>query len=222
MQKIISLFKRDYEGTRQVYDEIVPGCEWVIAGEGVATLKIDGTCCMVRDGILYKRYDRKMSKAAMKRKKDNPDYEPKVEDYKPAPDGWEAAEAEPNKHTGHWPGWVLVGDGPEDRWHREAYGGGEAGEDRLAFELGDWLPDGTYELCGPKVQGNPYNLDRHTLHLHGSVEIPDVPRDFGRLKEWFKNNAVEGIVWHHPDGRMVKIKRRDFGYDWPEKLSDGN
>ena len=21
---------------------------------------------------------------------------------------------------------------------------------------------------------------------------------------------MEGIVWHHPDGRMAKLKRRDF------------
>ena len=26
---------------------------------------------------------------------------------------------------------------------------------------------------------------------------------------------IEGIVWHHPDGRMAKIKRRDFGLSWP-------
>jgi hypothetical protein len=25
---------------------------------------------------------------------------------------------------------------------------------------------------------------------------------------------IEGIVWHHPDGRMVKIKKKDFGYKW--------
>lgn len=31
MKKVISLFKRDYEGTRQVYDEIVAGAEWVVA-----------------------------------------------------------------------------------------------------------------------------------------------------------------------------------------------
>jgi hypothetical protein len=37
MKKIPSLFKRDYEGTRLVYDKIVPGTEWVPAGEGVAT-----------------------------------------------------------------------------------------------------------------------------------------------------------------------------------------
>ena len=43
MQKVISLFKRDYEGNRQIYNELVEGAEWVVAGEGVATEKIDGT-----------------------------------------------------------------------------------------------------------------------------------------------------------------------------------
>jgi hypothetical protein len=34
MKKIISLFKRDYEGNRQVYNEVVPGAEWVTNGGG--------------------------------------------------------------------------------------------------------------------------------------------------------------------------------------------
>lgn len=34
MNKIISLFKRDYEYTRLIYDEVVEGAEWVIQGEG--------------------------------------------------------------------------------------------------------------------------------------------------------------------------------------------
>ena len=60
MKKIPSLFKRDYgEGQRLVYDEIVPGTEWVVAGEGVATRKFDGTCCMIKDGEIYRRYDLK-------------------------------------------------------------------------------------------------------------------------------------------------------------------
>ena len=25
-----------------------------------------------------------------------------------------------------------------------------------------------------------------------------------------KGQGVEGIVWHHPDGRMAKLKGRDF------------
>ena len=55
MKKIISLFQRNYDGDRLVRDEVVPGAEWVIAGEGVATEKYDGTSCMVRGGELLTR-----------------------------------------------------------------------------------------------------------------------------------------------------------------------
>src|SRR6266702_8530239 len=123
MEKIISLFQRNYDGDRLVRDELVPGAEWVIAGEGAATRKWDGTSCMVRQGRLYKRYDARVGKA---------------------PVGFEPAEGAPNEHTGHWPGWLPGGDGPEDRWHREAW-----------TQQSETLPDGTYELLGPKIQGNP-------------------------------------------------------------------
>ena len=56
MKKIISLFQRNYDGDHLVRDEIVPGAEWVAAGEGVATRKRDGVCCMVRAMRLYRRY----------------------------------------------------------------------------------------------------------------------------------------------------------------------
>lgn len=176
MRKIISLFQRNYEGDRLVRDEVVPGAEWVLAGEGVATRKWDGTCCMVRDGRLFKRYDAKRGKTP--------------------PLGFEPAQ-EPDHATGHWPGWLPVGDGPEDRWFREASLAG--------------LADGTYELCGPKVQGNPEGFAAHTLVAHGYEQLPDAPRSFDALKSWFAERSIEGIVWHHPDGRMVKIKAKDFG-----------
>lgn len=185
MRKIISLFKRDYEGTRLVYDEIVEGAEWVVAGEGEATEKFDGTACMVRGGRLFKRYDAKNGKTP--------------------PAGWEAAQ-EPDPVTGHHPGWLPVGPGPEDRWHWQA------------FDTGSFAPmaDGTYELVGPKVQGNPYKLDEHKLWRHGFGLLPFLPsRDFNGLKVFLGRAHVEGIVWHHPDGRMVKIKARDFGLPWP-------
>ena len=177
MKKIISLFKRNYEGDSLVFDEIVPGAEWVIAGEGLATRKYDGTCCMVKDGMLYKRYDVKRG-----RKK---------------PDGFIPAQ-EPDQITGHWPGWIKVGDGPEDKWHREAYS--------------SCYPDGTYELCGPKINANPERFDDHRLILHGAYVIYNCPRDYEGLKKFFSNIDMEGIVWHHPDGRMVKLKIRDFGF----------
>ena len=183
MKKIISLFKRDYEGTRLVYDEVVEGAEWVVAGEGRATRKLDGTCCMIRDNKLYKRYTVKKGKTP--------------------PANFEAA-TEPDPRTGKQEGWVPVGDGPEDQYYREA------------FEKYSPIPeiaptDGTYELIGPKIQGNPENCKDHVLMEHGSIEIEGVPRDYEGLKKWFEGENIEGIVWHHPDGRMVKIKKKDFG-----------
>lgn len=176
VQKIISLFQRNYTTDNLVRNEVVPGAEWVIAGEGVATRKFDGTCCMIRDGKLYKRHELKAGKTA--------------------PAGFEAAQ-EPDAVTGDVPGWVPVGDGPEDRWHREAF------EDMLKI-------DGTYELIGPKVQGNPDRVSCHSLTKHGAHGVPLCPRDFDGLKAFLDTAGIEGVVWHNLDGRMVKIKRKDF------------
>lgn len=209
MKKIPSLFERDYEGTRNALDKVTPGCEWVIQGKGVATIKYDGTACMVRGKKLYKRYDRKLKKTPYKRKKRNPNFVPVVDDYKPAPEGWEACEAAPNHHTGHWPGWIPVRDVPEDKYHLAAW--------HLHRES---LPDGTYELVGVKVAGNPYDVGHHYLWAHGA-EVIGPPRTFDELREWFAEHIIEGIVWHHPDGRMCKIKRRDFGYEWPVREDNG-
>ena len=178
MKKIISLFARNYDGDKLVWDEVVPGAEWVLAGEGRPSLKWDGTCCLVRGGVLYKRYDAKAGK-------------------KPPPD-FEAAQ-EPDPVTGHWPGWVPVGDGPDDKWHRSAT-----------------IPtrDGTYELLGPKVQGNPENFPTHLLMPHGDAadfEAYGNPRTFADIRSFFGAHDMEGIVWRHDDGRMVKIKAKDFG-----------
>lgn len=38
----------------------------------------------------------------------------------------------------------------------------------------------------------------------------EVPRDFDGLMTWLlAHPEFEGIVWHHPDGRMAKLKHRD-------------
>lgn len=187
MKKIISLFQRNYDGDRLVRDDLVPGAEWVVVGEGTATRKYDGTACMVREGKLYKRYDAKAGKTP--------------------PVGFEAAQ-EPDAITGHWPGWLPVGAGPEDRWHREAF-----------VAAGNALLDGTYELVGPKVQGNTERLASHELIAHGRDMLPDVPRDFAGLRSYLAAHEFEGIVWWRDLGDQncdkVKLKRRDFGLAWP-------
>lgn len=74
----------------------------------------------------------------------------------------------------------------------------------------DITEPGTYELVGPKINGNPEGRDGHWLLPHGTVEEPDAPRDYDALAKWLAGYPGEGLVWHHPDGRMAKIKRRDF------------
>lgn len=212
MKKIPSLFMRNYSGDRLVYNAVVEGSEWVQRGEGIATLKLDGTACLVKNGKLWKRYDRKAIKSAWKRHVRGTPLS--IDAFKPAPDSWEACEPEPNCHTGHWPGWMPVGDGPEDQWHREGWL--NLISDGATVDL---LEGRTYELCGPKIGGNAEGLPVHYLQLHGMplnmTIFGEPPRDFDGLRDWFSKMLIEGIVWHHPDGRMVKIKRRDFGYPWP-------
>src|SRR4051812_48220728 len=124
MKKIPSLFQRDYD-TGAIRDELVPGTEWVLT-TGVATRKWDGTCCLIRDGALYKRYDAKHGKTP--------------------PEGFVPAQ-DPDPVTGHWPGWLLVGNGPEDKWHRDGFVNTVKGNHK---PLDDW----TYELVGPKIGDN--------------------------------------------------------------------
>ena len=178
MQKIKNLFQFEEPGHR-ITDRIQPDSQWVVDGKGIATRKFNGACCRILDGVLWKRYEVKKGK-------------------KP-PEGFEpACEVDPN--TGKQQGWVLVNDGPEDKWFREAL-------------IADRI-DGTYELCGPKVQGNPEGFSVHRLIPHGRCPIGNgiVPTDFEGLRDFFKNFPHEGIVWHHPDGRMVKCRRKDFGF----------
>ncbi|WP_030177363.1 DUF5565 family protein [Spirillospora albida] len=74
---------------------------------------------------------------------------------------------------------------------------------------GVWEP-GTYELVGPKVNGNPEGFGEPALVRHGADDLGDVPLDFDGLAAWLHAHPYEGIVWHGPEGRMAKLKRRDF------------
>lgn len=179
MKKIPSLFLRDKSNPKVVTRDVDPECKWVTSGEGIATMKWDGSACMIWRGRLYRRHEHKSDKGA-------------------APTGWVHCSLDWTQRSGH--GWVPVGDSPSDRYHVEA------------FDYG--LPDGTYELVGPQVQGNPYGLDKHRLYPHGRAYL-DAPRTYDDLAEWLVGLDGEGIVWHHDDGRMAKAKRRDFGLYWP-------
>lgn len=181
MRKIPTLFKRDFDNNGQITPEYNERADWVIKGEGVATRKYDGTSVMIRDGKMYKRYELKQGRTA--------------------PDDFELVDTD--AETGKSMGWVQVGWGNEDKWHRESIDGGNPDEVDL--------PDGTYELLGPKIQSNPEKSDTHYLQKHSDAEqYTDVPVEFEALKLWLEDKDIEGLVWHHQDGRMVKIKKKDY------------
>lgn len=102
---------------------------------------------------------------------------------------------------GRWIGWVPVTELDVD--HLEAWDA----------ERGP-LPNGTYELCGPEIHGNPEGVDRPVLIRHGAQLLDDV-RDFEGLRAFLSWAPIEGVVWHHPGSRFVKLKSTDFGIERP-------
>ena len=200
MKKMPCLFQRDFTNKRSpvLLRDVTPGCEWALAGEGIATRKRDGTSCAVIEGVLYKRYDAKRGKDGK---------------HPPVPQGAIACD-DPDAVTGHWPHWIVVGGEPESRWHNEAWTGLRA-SDGSRFRPFDVFPDGTYELCGPKLQGNPEGFVEHTFIRHGFEVVGSPGRTWDSLREFLADYSGEGLVFHHPDGRMCKIRRDDFGFAWP-------
>jgi len=61
MKKIPTLFERVFKNHTIVGISayVTEGMEWVLNGEGEATVKIDGACCAIINGEFYKRYDAK-------------------------------------------------------------------------------------------------------------------------------------------------------------------
>lgn len=180
MQKIPTMFVRDESiNGHPVTNQIKLECRWVLDGEGVATVKMDGTNVKIEDGVLLKRQ------------------KPKERDY-------DEASYVPCERAN-----------PADRWAFEAFDAGHQG-------------NGIYELVGPKIQGNPQQHASHTLIrvvpssprlecIDSEIRSVFYGRTFDGLKKWLTEHPIEGVVFHHPDGRMAKIKRRDFALSWPAK-----
>lgn len=104
MKKIPTLFVREFLPGHKVKitGQVTPGCEWVLAGEGVATRKMDGICTMIQGGKLFKRYDAKNGK--------------------PVPKNAIPCQPEADPVTGHLPCWMPVSEvDPADKWFVAAF-----------------------------------------------------------------------------------------------------
>ena len=86
MKKIPTLFVREYDERGNVVGvtkEVAAGMEWVLAGDGEATEKVDGSACAIINGELYKRFDAKEGRAV--------------------PEGAIPCQPTCDQYTGHWP-----------------------------------------------------------------------------------------------------------------------
>lgn len=184
MIKIPTLFYRDPLEMSRVTRQVNPGCEWVLAGEGVATQKFDGTNVQVTV---------KREVIVLVEKRRNPTAEEKLRGVEPS--------------------YIPTSpDNPADKHILAA---------AMAADTEDW-PDGVWscEAIGPKIQGGVEAHNFTTLIPFGLPLWPvnhaiSVPRTFDELRDYLEHAVLEGVVWHHADGRMAKIKRRDFGHKWP-------
>jgi len=121
-----------------------------------------------------------------------------VKPGKAIPEGFE--EAHFDRVTGKRFGWVPIEQSPFVAYWREAVATG-----------GD-LPEGTYELCGPNINGNPERFPALALMLHeGAMHLGPDDADPLELIEICRKEGYEGIVWHHQDREMMaKLKVRDM------------
>jgi hypothetical protein len=185
MEKIPTLFERDEHF--RVVDRPRAECAWVFNGEGTATEKLDGTNVRltVRSGHVVRVEKRR-----------NPS---KVQKQQGIVDGWYVDTDEYSA---------------EDKWILAAAQG---------TDVSAW-PDGEHacEALGPRIQGNPLGLER-ALCVPFNLQVPvygDVPRGYAQIREYLEKldsryapgHLAEGIVFHHPDGRRAKIKRKDFAH----------
>lgn len=191
MFKIPTLFDRDWNDTQQVVNRILPENNWVLR-EGLPTIKIDGLTVLIDLGKLYKRMV--------------------IGQNKKAPSGFIGSEFD--EKTGKRFGWMpFHADAKEDSYLAEAL------TTYITMNNIHMPHDGTWELVGPTIRGNPYKLDSHELRPHDvPLDLMDWPiMTFEGIQAWLENHPQhEGIVWHHPDGyRKAKIKRVDYGLRWP-------
>lgn len=187
MKKIPTLFERQYENHKVVgiCDKITDGCEEAFK-KGIATVKWDGSCTAIINGVFYKRFDAKKGRKI--------------------PGGAIPCQSEPDPITGHWPHWVIVAENnPADRWFIEAF--------KRYFTTHE-VTDGTYEAIGLHFNGNPYGMNIDQLVRHGKDELK-VRRDFKSIKAFLEETDIEGIVFWLDGEPRCKIKRTDFGFEWP-------
>ena len=183
MEKIPTIFNRGENF--KVVNQPRKGCEWVFAGEGRATEKLDGTNVRltVRAGQVVRVEKRR-----------NP--------------------SKLQKQQGIVDGWYVDADqySKDDKWIFEAvratdvhgWPDGEHSAEALGPNIQGNLLGLKKNLCVP------FNLE---IPVYENVPrtYEGLVQFLENLESLFSpGHLAEGIVFHHSDGRRAKIKRKDF------------
>ena len=106
---------------------------------------------------------------------------------------------------------------PADKWFVKAHDNARRYGTPLAELL---LPDKTYEAVGPHFQGNPHGFVYDTLIRHGYYHAEIEDRSFEGIRKYLRDCNIEGIVFWKDGEPQCKIKRTDFGFEWPIKTKE--
>lgn len=212
MKKIKTLFKKDPKDLSKTIPELHPDNLWVKKDDIFIERKYNGTSCAVIKDTFYKRYDAKL----FKRKKGKKIYFTEKEVKRKIPQNSIPCQ-DPDPITGHWPHWIpVLSFENENKYHVEGYNN--------TLREKKEIKEGTYELCGPKINGNPENFKKHLLipHItenHFPINMdylfePDSPQVlYEKLKAFLLFLDIEGfIIYHKNEDKLCKIRKNDFRY----------
>ena len=186
MRKILTIFERNWETNRKVNSNIIVDFDFEGA---IATEKLAG---------MNIRITTRKGEVVRTEKRRNPS---KIQKQKGIVDPW-YVDADPYAS--------------QDKWIMDAV----KNTDFSSVPDGEW----SAEAIGKNIQGNPLHLDNNQIFIfslpewRAKIQLKDAPFTFELLKTYLaahksaigKDCLMEGIVWHHPNGEMVKIKRKDF------------
>jgi hypothetical protein len=212
--KVGAIFAYERDETGKPTGRCTPELAFTPSENIRVTAKMDGTCCLIKDGQVFGRQDVRR-------------------DITKAPADWFPTNGTEPDRGGHIIGFrpVLKSNGTLNdgsyKWHKDAL---DLQDPTRALFL-EWDPtlqkyryvtrslsdfNGmTAELVGPKVNGNRHKLDRHAYIIHGSTEVDVNWKDFEALKEWLDSDDgkyYEGIVIHDLGSqRLYKAHRGHLG-----------
>jgi hypothetical protein len=167
------------------------------------TAKMDGTCCLIKDGKIYARQD--------------------VKDIIKAPEDWFPTCGIEKDKGGHIIGFRPLDVKKGDKWHLMAIENEKArflefsnSSKKFYYTIKNIneFNGKTCELVGPHVNGNKHQLSKHAYIIHGCVEVNAPWNTHKDIQEWLDNDGIiyEGIVLHNFDNnKLYKCHRGHLG-----------